>query len=136
MDARFLGLRALLQKSSPPGTVSPSEGSAGFSSPRISRGMMPAMSPKAASMRAMPVTQNSHLQVPSWAVMDYLHPRQRIGEDLLPATAFLSSAVVVGFSHSSPPPGSSAPPRSPWCQFEKSYSGLLVVERHTQIYVE
>ena len=53
-----------------PGTMSSSDGSAGFSSPRISR-RMPAISPRAASMRAMPVTQNSHLQVPSWTVMDH-----------------------------------------------------------------
>ena len=53
-----------------PGTVSSSERSAGFSSPRISR-RMPAISPRAASMRAMPVTQNSHLQMPSWTVMDH-----------------------------------------------------------------
>ena len=52
------------------GELSSSEGSAGFSSPRISR-RMPAISPRAASMRAMPVTQNSHLQVPSWTVMDH-----------------------------------------------------------------
>ena len=51
-------------------SVSSSERSAGFRSPRISR-RMPTISPSAASMRAMPVTQNSHLQMPSWTVMDH-----------------------------------------------------------------